>query len=59
MINESQNIMQKAWDDKVTEIQFKKLLDNATLPEDKARRLAAKEPQSGALLNAVPITVIG
>ena len=58
IVNESQNITQKTWDDKVTEIQFKKLLDNATLPEDKARRLAAREPQSGALLNAVPITVI-
>ena len=32
----------------VTEIQFKKLLDNATLPEDKIRLLAAREPLSGA-----------
>ena len=40
-------IKQKAWDGKVTEIKFKKLLDNATLPECRARLLAAKEPQSG------------
>ena len=53
------NITQKAWDDKVTDIQFKKLLDNATLPEDKARLLAAREPQSRAWLNAAPITTIG
>ena len=43
----------------MTIIQFKKLLDNATLPEDKARLLAAREPQSGAWLNAAPITAIG
>ena len=41
-VNESQKITQKAWDDKVTDIQFKKLLDNATLPGDKARLLAIR-----------------
>ena len=50
--------MQKAWDDKATDIQFKKLHGNATSPEDKARRLTAREPRSGAWLNAAPITVI-
>ena len=50
---------QKAWDDKITEFQFKKLLDNTTRPEDKPRLLAAREPQSGAWLNAAPITAIG
>ena len=29
------------------------------LPEDKARLLAAKEPQSGTWLNAAPITATG
>ena len=58
IVNESQKITQKAWDDKVTEIQFKKSLDNAILPEDKARLLAAKKPQSGAWLNTVPKTAI-
>ena len=48
IINESLKITQKAWDDKATEIQLKKLLDNAILPEDKARLLVAREPQSGA-----------
>ena len=50
---------QKAWDDKITEFQFKKLLDNTTRPEDKPRLLAAREPQSEAWLNAAPITAIG
>ena len=59
MENESQKITQKAWDEKVTEIQFKKLLANATLPEDTARLLAAREPQSGAWLNVAPIAAIG
>ena len=59
IVTESQKITQKAWDDKVTDIQFKKMLDNATLPEGKTRLLAAREPQSGAWLNAVPITAIG
>ena len=35
------------------------MLDNASLHEDKARLLAAREPQSGAWLNAAPITAIG
>ena len=59
IINESQKITQKALDDKITDIQLKKLLNNATLPEGKARLLAAKEPQSGAWLNAAPMTAIG
>ena len=56
IVNESQKITQKAWDDKVTEIQFKKLLDNATLPEGEARLLAVKESRAG--LNAMPILAI-
>jgi hypothetical protein len=39
---------QKNWDDKITDFQFMQLLQNATQPEDKARLLAAKEPQTGA-----------
>ena len=35
------------------------MLDNVTLPEDKTILLAAREPQSGAGLNAAPITAIG
>ena len=35
------------------------MLDISTLPEDKARLLAAREPQSGAWLNAAPLTAIG
>ena len=44
IVNESKKITQKAWDDKVTEIEFKKLLDNATLLEDKVRLLAPRAP---------------
>ena len=40
-------------------MQFKKLLENAILREDKTRLLAAKELQSGAWLNAASITAIG
>ena len=35
------------------------MLNNSTHPEDKARLLAAREPQSGAWLNVAPITAIG
>ena len=50
---------QKAWDQPRVQHRFDSLISNASNPHTKARLLASSTKESGAWLNAIPVTSLG
>ena len=51
--------IQKAWDDRICDTVYQKILNNASNPTDRARMLAVASPHAGDWLNALPLTSVG